>query len=54
MVLLEPDFLSRLMNGTPSDLDMARGLKALFFKYLNIAAEAATHKGDLWDLFYLI
>jgi hypothetical protein len=41
------------MNGTPSGLDMAQGLKALFFKHLNVAGEAATHKDDLWDCFHL-
>jgi hypothetical protein len=41
------------MNGEQSGLDMAQGLKTLFFKHLSVAAEAATYRDDLWDRFDL-
>jgi hypothetical protein len=30
---------------------LTQTLKPLLFRFLNVAAEAATHKDDLWDTF---
>jgi hypothetical protein len=42
---------SHLINGKASRLGWASGAEALFFRFLNVAAEAATHKDDLRDIF---
>jgi hypothetical protein len=35
---------THLTKSKPSELDEGQGLKPLFFKLMNVAAEAATHK----------
>jgi hypothetical protein len=39
------------MSGRRANLIGLQGLEPLFFGFLNVAAEAATHKDHLWSSF---